>query len=145
MARPYPVGVFAPVATTFTSDGALDLDRFRANMEWYATSSLDGIVIMGSNGEYVSLSPDEKLALIEAGVKAVDGRKPIVAGTGVESTRGTIELTKAAAELGANYALVVPPHYYKPRYDKAAYVRHFHAVADASPIPVIVYVMAAYT
>lgn len=145
MARPYPVGVFAPVATTFTSDGALDLDRFRANMEWYATSSLDGIVIMGSNGEYVSLSPDEKLALIEAGVKAVDGRKPIVAGTGVESTRGTIELTKAAAELGANYALVVTPHYYKPRYDKAAYVRHFHAVADASPIPVIVYVMAAYT
>jgi len=145
MARPYPVGVFAPVATTFTPDGALDLDRFRANMEWYATSSLDGIVIMGSNGEYVSLSPDEKLALIEAGVKAVAGRKPIVAGTGVESTRGTIELTKAAAELGANYALVVTPHYYKPRYDRAAYVRHFHAVADASPIPVIVYVMAAYT
>ncbi|MDI3339069.1 MAG: dihydrodipicolinate synthase family protein [Sphaerobacter sp.] len=145
MARPYPVGVFAPVATTFGPDGELALDRFRANMEWYATSSLDGIVIMGSNGEYVSLSTEEKLRLIEAGVTAINGRKPVVAGTGVESTRGTIELTKAAAELGATYALVVTPHYYKPRYDRAAYVRHFHTVADASPIPVIVYVMAAYT
>lgn len=145
MARKHPIGIFAPVATTFGDDGELALDRFRSNMEWYAGSALDGVAIMGSNGEFVSLSPDEKLRLIEAGVEAIGGRKQVIAGTGVESTRGTIELTKAAAELGVDFALVVTPHYYKPRYDKAAYVRHFHAVADASPVPVIVYVMAAYT
>lgn len=145
MARKHPVGVFAPVATTFKSDGDLDLDAFRSNMEWYANSALDGIAIMGSNGEYPSLDPLEKLALIEAGVSAIAGRKQIVAGTGTESTRATIDLTREAASLGADFALVVTPYYYKPRYDRAAYVRHFHAVAEASDIPVIVYVMAAYT
>ena len=145
MARKHPVGVFAPVATIFDSDGELALDQFRQNLEWYANSALDGVAIMGSNGEYPSLSTDEKLALIEAGVEAIAGRKTVVAGTGSESTRGTIQLTKAAAALGADFALVVTPYYYKPRYDKTAYVRHFHAVADASPIPVVIYVMAAYT
>ncbi len=145
MARSHPVGVFAPVATTFDSNGELDLDHYASNLDWYAGSALDGVAIMGSNGEYVSLSLDEKTRLIEAGVKAINGRKKVVAGTGMESTRGTIELTKKAAEFGADFALVVTPHYYKPRYDKAAYVRHFHAIADASPIPVVIYVMAAYT
>jgi len=145
VARVHPVGVFAPVATTFGSDGELDLAHFASNLRWYAESALDGVAIMGSNGEYVSLTPKEKLQLIETGVKAIDGRKKVVAGTGVESTRGSIELTKQAAELGADFALVVTPYYYKPRYDKTAYVRHYHAIADASPIPVMIYVMAAYT
>ncbi len=145
MARVHPVGVFAPVATTFDRDGELDLAHFSSNLNWYAESALDGVAIMGSNGEYVSLSLDEKLRLIEAGAAAINGRKKVVAGTGMESTSGTIALTKRAAELGADFALVVTPHYYKPRYDKAAYVRHYHSIADASPIPVVIYVMAAYT
>ena len=140
-----PTGVFAPVATTFGADGELDLGAFRANLAWYATSPLDGVVLLGSNGEYVSLETDEKLRLIEAGVEAVGGRKVVLAGTGVESTRGTIALTSRAAALGVDFALVVTPHYYTPRYDHAAYLAHFQAVADASPIPVVVYVMAAYT
>ncbi len=145
MARKHPVGIFAPVATPFDASGDLALDRFRENLEWYATSALDGIAILGSNGEYPSLTTEEKLRLIQTGVETIAGRKPVIAGTGTESTRGTIELTRAAAEMGADFALVVTPYYYKPRYDRAAYVRHYHAVADASPIPVIVYVMAAYT
>lgn len=145
MARVHPVGVFAPVATTFGPNGELDLGHYASNLSWYAQSALDGVAIMGSNGEYVSLSLEEKLRVIETGVKAINGRKKVVAGTGTESTRGTIELTKQAAELGADFALVVTPHYYKPRYDKTAYVRHYHTIADASPIPVIIYVMAAYT
>ncbi len=145
MARVHPVGVFAPVATTFGKDGELDLERYSSNLNWYAESALDGVAIMGSNGEYVSLSLDEKLRVIETGVAAVNHRRKVVAGTGMESTRGTIDLTKRAAALGVDFALVVTPHYYKPRYDKAAYVRHYHAVADASPIPVVIYVMAAYT
>ncbi len=145
MARNHPVGVFAPVATTFAADGELDLEHYSSNLNWYAESALDGVAIMGSNGEYVSLSPEEKVRLIQAGVKAIGGRKKVVAGTGMESTRGTIELTKKAADLGVDFALVVTPYYYKPRYDKTAYVRHYHTIADASPIPVVVYVMAAYT
>jgi 4-hydroxy-2-oxoglutarate aldolase len=140
-----PAGVFAPVATTFGPDGELDLGGFAQNMTVYAESPLEGVVILGSNGEYALLDIDEKLRLIETGVKAIDGRKVVMAGTGAESTKATIELTTRAAALGIDFALVVTPHYYKPRYDTRAYVDHFRAVAEASPVPVLVYVMAAYT
>jgi 4-hydroxy-2-oxoglutarate aldolase len=143
--RSIPQGVFAPVATTFGPDGELDLDGFRSNMERYAESPLDGVVILGSNGEYTLLDETEKLRLIEAGVETIGGRRVVMAGTGLESTRGTIALTRKAAALGIDYALIITPHYYKPRYDHAANVAHFRAVADASPVPIIVYVMAAYT
>jgi 4-hydroxy-2-oxoglutarate aldolase len=140
-----PSGVFAPVATIFGDDGELDLAGFSCNLNVYANSDLDGVVILGSNGEYALLDTDEKLRLIEAGVKAIAGRKVVMAGTGAESTRATISLTRQAAALGIDYALIVTPHYYKPRYDHAAYLNHFKAVADASPVPVLIYVMAAYT
>lgn len=140
-----PQGIFAPVATTFDASGDLDLVAFSANLGVYAASDLDGVVILGSNGEYALLDTDEKLRLIEAGTSAIGGRRVVMAGTGAESTRGTIELTKRAAALGIDFALVVTPHYYKPRYDHAANLRHFQAVADASPVPVLIYVMAAYT
>jgi 4-hydroxy-2-oxoglutarate aldolase len=140
-----PRGVFAPVATTFRPDGELDLAAYQENAEFYATSPIDGIVILGSNGEYPLLDVDERLRLIEAGLDAIAGRKIVMAGTGMESTRATIALTKRAAELGVDYVLVVTPYYYKPRYDRAAYLAHYQAIADASPVPVIIYVMTAYT
>ena len=143
--RDPPTGIFAPVATIFDRDGDLDLEGFQENLRFYSNSPLDGVVLLGSNGESALLDADEKLRLIAAGVEAIDGRKLVMAGTGTESTRGTIALTRRAAELGIDYALVVTPHYYKPRYDHAAYLAHYQAVADASPVPVIVYVMAAYT
>ncbi|MGI8477762.1 MAG: dihydrodipicolinate synthase family protein [Thermomicrobiales bacterium] len=140
-----PEGIFAPVATIFGADGELDLPAFSQNLNRYATSALDGVVILGSNGEYALLETEEKVRLIEAGVGAGAGRKVVMAGTGAESTRGTIELTKRAAALGIDFALIVTPYYYKPRYDNQAYLDHFRAVADASPVPVLIYVMAAYT
>jgi 4-hydroxy-2-oxoglutarate aldolase len=143
--RKTPQGIFAPVATTFGSDGELDLGGFGANLERYATSALDGIVVLGSNGEYPLLDRSEKLRLIETAVHTIGGRRLIMAGTGAESTRETIGLTREAAALGIDYAIVITPHYYKPRYDQAAYVAHYRAVADASPVPIIIYVMAAYT
>jgi 4-hydroxy-2-oxoglutarate aldolase len=138
-------GVLAPIATLFDSDGELDLAGYAANVDWYCSSALDGIVIMGSNGEFASLDLDEKLRLIEAGATAANGRRLVLAGTGHESTRGTIRLTRAAAELGVDYALVVTPHYYRPRYDSAAFLHHYQTVAEASPIPILVYIMTAYT
>ena len=143
--RKTPQGIYAPVATTFGSDGELDLGGFGANLERYATSALDGIVVLGSNGEYPLLDRPEKLRLIETAVRTIDGRRIVMAGTGAESTRETIGLTREAAALGIDYAIVITPHYYKPRYDQAAYVAHYCAVADASPVPIIIYVMAAYT
>lgn len=145
MAVRKPSGIFAPVATIFDTDDQLDLDGFRANMSSYATSALDGIVIMGSNGEFPLLDGEEKLRLIEAGVDAIGGRKVVMAGTGAESTRATIAVTKQAAALGIDYALVVTPHYFKPRYDRKAYLAHYLAVAEASPVPVLVYIMTTYT
>ncbi len=138
-------GVLAPIAALFGPDGELDLEKYAKNVEWYANSPLDGIVVMGSNGESALLDEDEKLRLIDTAVTTVNGRKLVLAGTGVESTRATIRLTRAAAELGADFALVVTPHYYRPRYDAEAYKRHYYAVADASPIPIVVYIMTAYT
>src|SRR3954453_1538576 len=92
-----PKGVFAPVATIFDERGELDLDKFEENLRFYANSPLDGVVILGSNGEFSWLDIDERLRRIERGVKAIDGRKVVMAGTGTESTKGTIELTTKAA------------------------------------------------
>src|SRR6478672_8144880 len=109
-----PSGIFAPVATIFYDAGELALVRFSSNLDFYAGSELDGVVILGSNGESALLETDEKLRLIEAGVKAISGRRVVMAGVGAESTKATISLTKRAAALGIDYALVVTPNYYKP-------------------------------
>ena len=140
-----PGGIYAPVATTFGGDGELDLAGFTANLGFYATSALDGVVLLGSNGEFPLLDEEERDRVVAAGVEAIAGRRSVMAGTGGESTRDAIRRSRRAAELGADYALVVTPHYYRPRYDRTAYLDHYRAVADASPIPVVVYVMAAYT
>ncbi len=140
-----PEGVFAPVATLFDRDGELDLERYAQNLDWYCRTPLDGIVMLGSNGEFAALDIDERLRLVEAGAQAIDGRKIVLAGTGAESTRGTIHLTREAARLGVEYALIVTPHYYRPRYDRLAFLNHYQAVAEASPIPILIYIMTAYT
>jgi 4-hydroxy-2-oxoglutarate aldolase len=140
-----PGGVLAPVATTFDANGDLDLVAYKNNMAFYAGSALDGVVIMGSNGEFALLDADEKVRLIAAGVEGIGGKKVVMAGTGAESTRASIALTKQAAALGVDFALVVTPHYYKPKYDNAAVLRHYQTIAEASPIPVIVYIMTTYT
>ncbi len=132
------------MATTFADDGGLDLEAFASNLDWYAKSPLDGVVILGSNGESALLETDEKLRLIEAGVAAVDGRKMVMAGTGWNQP-GPHDMTKRAAALGIDYALIVTPYYYKPKYDYAAYLAHYRAVADVSPVPILIYIMTAYT
>jgi 4-hydroxy-2-oxoglutarate aldolase len=140
-----PQGVFAPVATTFDEQDELDIHSFKSNLSFYATSALDGVVILGSNGEFALLDQSEKLRLIEAGVEAIGGRKIVMAGTGAESTKATIDLTKEAAALGIDYALIVTPYYYKPAYDATAMIAHYEAIADASPVPILIYIMTAYT
>lgn len=143
--RKRPAGVLAPVATIFGDDGNVDETAFSTNLDFYAKSALDGVVLLGSNGEFATLTADERKRVIAVGTSAIGGRKTVMAGTGDESTRETIAMTKFAAEAGVDFALVVTPHYYKTRYDAAAYTNHYLKIAEASPIPVLIYVMAAYT
>lgn len=137
-------GVFPPLVTPFREDGAVDLSAFERNLEVYQQADLEGCLVLGSNGEAGSLERDEKLSLIKAARKGTPGRT-LLAGTGLESTRATIELTRAAADLGADAALVLTPSYYKPQMTVEALRRHFEAVADASPIPILLYSVPAFT
>lgn len=137
-------GVFSPVPTIFDTDGELDLTRFSRNLTRWNQTGLAGYVVLGSNGEFALLDEREKLALIECARAVTPPEKLLIAGTAAESTRGTVALTRAAAALGADLAIVLTPHYYSPSYDEAAYLRHFTAVADASPIPVLAYNMPSF-
>lgn len=137
-------GVFPPLVTPFREDGAVDMAAFEHNLEVYARADLEGCLVLGSNGEAASLEPAEKLALIAAARKGTPGRT-LLAGTGQESTRATIELTRAAGDLGADAALVLTPSYYKPQMTVEALRRHYEAVADASPIPVLLYSVPVFT
>jgi 4-hydroxy-2-oxoglutarate aldolase len=137
-------GIVPPLVTPFRSDGALDLRAFEANLEAYARFDLGGYLVLGSNGEAGSLDDDEKMVLVDA-ARRLSGGRTLLVGTGLESTRATIALTRRAAERGADAVLVLSPSYYKQRMTEEALRRHYEAVADASPVPVLLYFVPALT
>jgi 4-hydroxy-2-oxoglutarate aldolase len=137
-------GILPPLVTPFAADGALDLAAFEANFEAYEVASVSGYLVLGSNGEAASLDETEKLDLIRLARRGA-GQRLLLAGTGLESTRGTIALTRKAADLGVDGVLVLTPAYYKARMTEDVLRRHFEAVADASPIPVLAYSAPAFT
>ncbi|HET7232976.1 MAG TPA: dihydrodipicolinate synthase family protein [Longimicrobium sp.] len=133
-------GVFAPVTTPFDSvTGDTDAVAMRANLRRWLEAPLAGVVLFGSTGEGPLLDEDEKARLTEAARPVVDGARLLLAGTGAESTRATIRATRAVAEAGADGVLVQPPAYYRPAMTPEALRDHYTAVADASPVPVILY------
>ena len=138
-------GVFPPIPTPFRADGELALDKLKSNLAFWNQTGIAGYIVLGSNGEFPFLSEAEKLAVLEVAGQNIASGKVFVAGTGAESARSTIALTKQAAELGAHAAMVVTPNYYKPKMDSAAFVAFYQAVAEASPIPIAVYTMPPYT
>jgi 4-hydroxy-2-oxoglutarate aldolase len=137
-------GVFPPLVTPFREDGAVDDEAFEANLERYAAFDLAGYLVLGSNGEALSLDADEKLRLVSA-TRRRSGGRTVLAGTGLESTRATLELTRRSADAGADAALVLTPHYFRPQMTQDALQRHFEAVAEASPIPVLLYTVPQFT
>jgi 4-hydroxy-2-oxoglutarate aldolase len=137
-------GIFPPLATPFLADGTLDLRGFESNLDAYAAHDLGGYLVLGSNGESPYLDEEERLQLVRAARKGA-GRKPLLVGTGLESTRATVAFTRKAAELGADAALVLTPNYYKAQMTPEVLRRHFEAVADASPVPVLIYSVPAFT
>ncbi len=137
-------GVIPPLVTPFRADGSLDLASFEDDVEALAAHDLAGFLVLGSNGEAGSLDDEEKATLVTAVRRRVPGRFLLV-GTGMESTRATVALTRKVADLGADAVLVLTPHYYKARMTPDALRRHFEAVADASPVPVYLYSVPAFT
>ena len=135
-------GVFPPIPTPFTND-AVDHRALTSNIERWMRTRLAGVVVLGSNGEAPLLEDAEADAVIETARKSAS--RTLIAGTGRESTSATIAATRRAAELGADFALVRTPSYFKNVMTTDAFVRHFTAVADVAPIPVLLYNVTVYT
>jgi len=138
-------GIFPPLPTSFDADEHLLPDMIRFNIEKLSRYNLAGFLILGSNGEQVMLSESEKISAIAAAREAIPEDGILLAGTGCQSTRETITLTRAAAAEGAQAVLVINPSYYKGNMNHDELVRHYFDVADASPVPVVVYNMPANT
>ena len=138
-------GVFPPVTTPFGADGEIDLARLRENIKRYNQTRISGYAMNGSTSESVLLSWDEVERLWAAAREAAAPEKVMIAGTGAEATAETIRHTKRAAALGYQAALVRTPSYYKPAMTFEAETAHFFRVADASPIPVLIYSVPVFT
>jgi 4-hydroxy-2-oxoglutarate aldolase len=138
-------GVYPALTTPFAADGSVSLGDMKYNIERYNSTGLAGYVVLGSTGESVLLSRAEGDAVL-ATVKETAGQgKRLIAGTGAESTAETIERTKRAADLGYHLALVKTPYYYKPAYKPELLIAHYRRVADASPIPILLYSVPIFT
>jgi 4-hydroxy-2-oxoglutarate aldolase len=132
-------GVLIPVPTPFRGE-ELALDRLKANLARWNQTPLAGYVVLGSTGEFPLLTEAEKDRVLVAARESISSEKLYLAGTGADSTQQTIRQTKRAGEIGADAAIVITPHYYTNAFSQpAAQIRHYLAVADASPIPVILY------
>jgi len=137
-------GIFPPIPTPF-SDDEVDLPGLRTNVRRWMQTALHGIVVLGSNGEAPLLTEDESDRVIGTARDDVPPDRLLIAGTARESTRDTVAATRRAANLGADAVLVRTPGFYKSRMTPEALIRHFTAVADASPVPVILYNFPALT
>ncbi|NWX11760.1 HOGA1 protein, partial [Aegotheles bennettii] len=138
-------GIFPPLATPFSSVQEVDYAQLEGNLRRYASIPFRGLVVLGSNGEYPYLAPCERLEVVRCVRRALPRDRLLMAGSGCESTQATIKLTVNMAEAGADLALVVTPCYYRGAMTSAALVQHYTEVADASPLPVVLYSVPANT
>ncbi len=137
-------GIFPPITTPFVN-GELSIDKLKHNISIWNKTKLSGYVVMGSNGEAVLLTKEEKLKLIEQTKIFSSPEKIIIVGTGSDSIKETILLTNAAANFGADYALVLTPSFYKSEMKHNNYLKYFSEVADNSKIPIIIYNVPKFT
>ena len=130
-------GSLVALVTPMKADGSLDFDALGRLIEWQIESGTDGIVSVGTTGESATVSVPEHLEIIEKTIEFVDGRVPVIAGTGGNSTQEAVELTQKASEHGADYVLIVTPYYNKP--NQEGLFQHFIKIADTVEIPQILY------
>src|SRR5512143_2517294 len=138
-------GIFPPLATPFNDDGSLALDKIRSNVAKLNATSLFGYVALGSNSEAIHVTPAEASQVFSTVKNASTIDKIVIGGTGQCSTFATIELTQRAADAGCAAALIVTPFYYKNSMTADALKKHYFAIADRSPIPVLIYNVPANT
>ena len=130
-------GSLVAIITPMREDGSVHYEQFQRLIDWHVANGTDAIVAVGTTGESTTLSVPEKIEVIEAAIRFADGRIPVIAGTGVNSTSEAIELSRAAVGSGAYATLSVVPYYNKP--PQEGIYRHFAAIAEAADIPMIVY------
>ena len=130
-------GSAAAVVTPMNGYGNLDFDAFGRLLEWMIREGTDAVVVNGTTGESATLDDKEKMAVIRYAVRQVDGRIPVIAGTGSNCTEHAVELSRKAQELGADALLQVTPYYNKA--SQEGLVRHFTQVADHVSIPILLY------
>ncbi len=132
-------GIFPPITTPFYPDGNVYFKKLESNVERYSRTPVAGIVALGSTGEAIMLSDQERRDVLKAVRDAAAPNKVLIAGTGIESAVETLRLTEYAAELGYDVAMVRTPHYYKKQMQPANLLAFYRTVADRSPLPVIIY------
>lgn len=138
-------GIYTPIVTPFKKDESLDYGKMAHNLARWGDTDLDGIVVLGSNGEFIYLSHQEKLDVIKFAINNFNKDKKVIVGTSYDSTIETIRFIKEAADIGADGVLVLPPHYYKGNMNEDILYRHFIDVAEESPVPVMLYNMLRNT
>lgn len=136
-------GIYPPVPTFFAEDESLDLATQREHYTRLRDHGIANVVVLGSNGEAVHVDDDERRTLISLARDTLGSEAQLLVGTGAQSTRMTIALCHLAADAGGNVALVLPPHHYRSQMTSMALRAHYLAVADASPLPVLIYNMPA--
>jgi 4-hydroxy-tetrahydrodipicolinate synthase len=130
-------GIIPPVVTPFTADHELDLPRLRSGIDFQIGRGVHGIFVLGTTGEFYGLDEAEKQAVVADAVKHVNRRRPVFAGTGAETTREVIRLTKMAEKEGADGVSVITPYFLKPT--QAELIDHFRRVAESTSLPVVLY------
>jgi 4-hydroxy-2-oxoglutarate aldolase len=132
-------GILPPITTPFYPDGNVYFKKLEHNVERYSRTPLAGIVVLGSTGEAIMLSDQERRDVLKCARETADANKVLVAGTGIESAMQTLQLTEYAAELGYDVAMVRTPHYYKKQMAPENMLAFYRTVADRSPLPVMIY------
>ncbi len=130
-------GSIVAIVTPMHEDGSLDIARFRSLIDFHIKEGTDGIVVVGTTGESPTVNVEEHCELISVAVEHSAGRTPIIAGTGANSTREAIELTEFSRKAGAVAGLSVVPYYNRPTQE--GLYQHFKSIAEASPLPMILY------
>jgi 4-hydroxy-2-oxoglutarate aldolase len=138
-------GIIAPIPTSFDEREDLALDRMAENIERWCQSRLSGFAVLGSTGEFVYLTHAEKESVLSRAREAIPADRVMLAGTGCESTRETIALTRFAADTGADFAMVITPAYYKRGMKPEVLRAHYFEVAENSPIPIVLYNIPGFT
>jgi 4-hydroxy-2-oxoglutarate aldolase len=138
-------GLLLPITTPFKADEKIDTEALTKNINSWNATGISGYVVLGSTGERVNLDEREYIQVLEIARKATPNNLTFIAGAGQQSTQGTINEITRAAQVGAEAVLVITPHYYRAAITQEALVRHYTAVGDASPIPIILYSMPDLT